>query len=141
MQLLTLVPYPTNVKNMQFSSMMQQIMREATSMGGSAKRQVGRRIRRLRKAQHQSQQALATAIGVHVNTVARWEWDGIDPHHRALPLIAAALYCSLEKLTGGPTKSIDPLIICTPADSDHALRLSELVALYRDAFAYGAARE
>jgi transcriptional regulator with XRE-family HTH domain len=109
-------------------------------MGGSAKRQVGRRIRRLRKAQHQSQQALATAIGVHVNTVARWEY-GIDPDHRTLPLIAAALHCSLEKLTGEPTKSIDPLIIYTHADSDHALRLSELGALYRDAFAYGVVRE
>lgn len=48
-----------------------------------------------------SQQALAAAVGVHVNTVARWECDGIDPlHHRALLLITTALDCSVEQLTG-----------------------------------------
>lgn len=41
-------------------------------------------------------------IGVHVNTVARWECDGIDPGHQGLPLIAAALQCSLEQLMGEP---------------------------------------
>jgi transcriptional regulator with XRE-family HTH domain len=38
-----------------------------------------------------SQQALATAVGVHVNTVARWERNGIDPRHKLLPSIAAVL--------------------------------------------------
>jgi transcriptional regulator with XRE-family HTH domain len=60
-------------------------------MGGSPKKKAGLLIRRLRKGRRMSQQALAAAIGVHVNTVARWECAGIDPHHKALPLIAAAL--------------------------------------------------
>lgn len=71
-------------------------------MGGSAKKQAGARIRRLRKGRNLSQQALAAAVGVHVNTVARWESDGIDPHHPMMPLIAAALCCPLERLTGEP---------------------------------------
>ena len=58
---------------------------------GNASRRVGLRIRRLRTSNRMSQQALATAVGVHVNTVARWERNGIDPRHKLLPSIAAVL--------------------------------------------------
>ena len=68
-------------------------------MGGSPKKQVGLRIRRLRRSNRMSQQALAAAVGVHVNTVGRWESTGIEPDHPRLPSIAAALRCSLEQLT------------------------------------------
>ena len=69
-------------------------------MGGSPKKQAGLRIRRLRRSNRMSQQALAVAIGVHVNTVGRWESNGIEPDHPRLPSIAAALHCSLEQFTG-----------------------------------------
>ena len=69
-------------------------------MGGNQKKQAGLRIRRLRRSNRMSQQALAAAVGVHVNTMARWESStGIEPDHPRLPSIAAALHCSLEQLT------------------------------------------
>ena len=69
-------------------------------MGGNRKKQAGLRIRRLRRSNRMSQQALAAAVGVHVNTMARWESTGIEPDHPRLPSIAAALHCSIEHLTG-----------------------------------------
>ena len=74
-------------------------------MGGSPKKQAALRIRRLRRSNRMSQQALAAAVGVHVNTMARWESTGIEPDHPRLPSIAAALHCSLEQLTGEPVSS------------------------------------
>jgi transcriptional regulator with XRE-family HTH domain len=72
-------------------------------MGGSPKKQAGLRIRRLRRSSRMSQQALAAAVGVHVNTVGRWESTGIEPDHPRLPSIAAALQCTVQQITGdGP---------------------------------------
>jgi transcriptional regulator with XRE-family HTH domain len=79
-------------------------------MGGSPKKQAGLRIRRLRRSNQMSQRALAAAVGVHVNTVARWESTGIEPDHPRLPSIAAALHCALEQLTGESEHKI-PLFI------------------------------
>lgn len=87
-------------------------------MRGSAKRKLGELIRRLRRSRNISQQALALALGVHEHTVARWERDGIDPRHAALPQIAAALTSEGN----------------ADADVDDALRMSALarvVAAYR----------
>ena len=72
-----------------------------------SKKKIGLRIRRLRRSKNQSQQALAAAVGRHVNTLARWESTGIDPRHGAIPLIAAALQCPQERLTGEPETADD----------------------------------
>jgi transcriptional regulator with XRE-family HTH domain len=61
-------------------------------------RQLGARIRRMRQTQNRTQAWLAAEIGVHVNTVARWERFGINPEHRALPRIAITLDCLAELL-------------------------------------------
>ena len=91
-------------------------------MRGSPKRKLGILIKRLRRSRNMSQQSLAAAVGVHVNTVARWERDGIDPHHDALPRIAAAL-------TGGEIDATS-----SDANASQTLRLSavaRLAAAYR----------
>src|SRR5262245_66131812 len=62
-------------------------------------RAVGVRIRRQRESQHRSQVWLAERIDVHVNTLARWEHEGIEAAHYKLPVIARALRCSVENLT------------------------------------------
>src|SRR5262245_32831581 len=62
-------------------------------------RAVGVRIRRQRESQHRSQVWLAERIDVHVNTLARWEHEGIEPDHYRLPEIARALHCSIETLS------------------------------------------
>lgn len=77
-------------------------------MGASAKKKIGLRIRRQRKSLGQSQQALAAVVGVHINTVARWELTGVDPNHKDMPFIAGALQCSVAWLTGDSSKS--PLV-------------------------------
>jgi transcriptional regulator with XRE-family HTH domain len=61
-------------------------------------RQLGVRIRRLRESRNRTQAWLAAQIGVHVNTISRWERDGISLDHRALPRIAIALDCLAELL-------------------------------------------
>ena len=61
-------------------------------------RQLGVRIRRLRQARNRPRAWLAAQIGVHVNTISRWERDGISPEHGALPRIAIALDCLAELL-------------------------------------------
>jgi transcriptional regulator with XRE-family HTH domain len=43
------------------------------------------------QARNRTRAWLAAQIGVHVNTISRWERDGISPEHRALPRIAIAL--------------------------------------------------
>ena len=89
----------------------------------------GSKIRRLRQSKNMSQQALAAAIGVHVNTVARWERDGIDPRQDALPQIAAALECSIEELIAQAAN-----IACLTS----GVRVSRLAALARVLAAYRA---
>src|SRR5262245_46471721 len=50
-------------------------------------RQLGVRIRRLRQARNRTRAWLTAQIDVHVNTISRWERDGISPE----PRIAIAL--------------------------------------------------
>ena len=54
-------------------------------------KQTGYRLRRARLEADFSQQMLATAVGVHINTVARWELDGISITHPKIPLIIGTL--------------------------------------------------
>jgi len=60
--------------------------------------QLGLRVRRLRRRRHRSQAWLADELGVHVNTIARWEREGISPEHPALRRIGIALDCLAELL-------------------------------------------
>ena len=65
-------------------------------------RRVGERIRRWRRSRNRSQRWLADEVGVHVNTVTRWEAGGIDPDDAALPRIAAVLGVAVGEL--GPSR-------------------------------------
>jgi transcriptional regulator with XRE-family HTH domain len=60
-------------------------------MAASDRKRTGRHIRQLRKSRNLSQAALASAVGVHENTIMRWERKGVDPHHKIMPSIAAVL--------------------------------------------------
>ena len=57
----------------------------------------GSRLRTLRKKIGLTQEQLAEAIGVHLNTISRWENNLDVPNMHKLHLIASALwmsYCS-----------------------------------------------
>ena len=49
-----------------------------------------------------SQEALARQLGVTRGSVANWETGFSWPNARLLPLIAAALCCSVDELCGAP---------------------------------------
>ena len=85
----------------------------------TAARRMGRRLRRYRQAGNFSQRRLAAAIGVHVNTLTRWEIGGIDPGHRALPRIAEALGIALDELTAAGNAQTEHI---APQHADRAPR-------------------
>jgi DNA-binding XRE family transcriptional regulator len=60
--------------------------------------QLGRCVRCLRGRRHRSQRWLANEVGVHINTIVRWEREGISPEHPALRRIGIALDCLAELL-------------------------------------------
>jgi len=60
--------------------------------------ELGRCVRCLRRWRHRSQAWLADELGVHVNTIGRWERKGMSPEHPALRRIGIALDCLAELL-------------------------------------------
>ncbi len=62
----------------------------------------GARLKSLRKAAGMTQQELADGLGVHLQTVSKWERDVSKPDFSLLGEIAAALRVSLERLLGLP---------------------------------------
>lgn len=56
------------------------------------------RIVQLRKLQNLTQQALAEAVGIHVNQIRRWEAGETQPQLDALIGLARALHVSLDEL-------------------------------------------
>lgn len=77
---------------------------------------VGDRIKFLREGLNQSQEELASAIGMHSNTVARWERGELVPRGTSLSKLARALDTSTGYLLG---ETDDP--------KRYTSRLSELV--------------
>lgn len=64
--------------------------------------EIGERIRRLRKNAGLNQETLADYVGVHINTISRWE-NGIDiPKTLKLKKLAAALNVTEAELLNGP---------------------------------------
>lgn len=61
---------------------------------------VGDRIKLLREGLSQSQEELASAIGMHSNTVARWERGELMPRGTSLSKLAQALKTSTAYLLG-----------------------------------------
>lgn len=61
---------------------------------------VGDRIKLLREGLSQSQEELASAIGMHSNTVARWERGELTPRGTSLSKLAQALKTSTAYLLG-----------------------------------------
>lgn len=63
---------------------------------------IGERLKELRKASGVTQTALADALGVHPQTVSKWERDVSEPDISQLGDLAAALGVPLETLLGLP---------------------------------------
>ena len=63
---------------------------------------IGERLKDLRKASGVTQTALADALGVHPQTVSKWERGVSEPDISQLGDLAAALGLSLEALLGLP---------------------------------------
>ena len=63
---------------------------------------MGERLKELRKASGVTQTALADALGVHPQTVSKWERGVSDPDISQLGDLAAALGVPLETLLGLP---------------------------------------
>ena len=62
----------------------------------------GSRLRALRKKAGLTQEELAEAIGVHLNTISRWENNSDSPNMLKLKLIALALNVSENELINPP---------------------------------------
>lgn len=62
----------------------------------------GRRLQELRKAKGMTQEALARAAGVSVNTISALERRGIEPNWSTAKAIAAALGSTLDELAAEP---------------------------------------
>lgn len=55
-------------------------------------------MRELRVKQNIKQEAIATAMGVSVATVSRWETGEFFPQADKLPLLARVLGCTIDEL-------------------------------------------
>lgn len=69
---------------------------------------VGDRIKLLREGLGQSQEDLASAIGMHSNTVARWERGELAPRGTSLSKLAQALDTTTAYLLGETDDSLKP---------------------------------
>ena len=79
---------------------------------------LGERIRDLRKKKY-TQEELAELVGVHVNTLIRWEHGDRNPTADKLQALANALGTSMESLlsdTGDPAPQIIHIRNETPAE-------------------------
>lgn len=76
---------------------------------------IGERIKILRERTGKSQEALAGDIGVHSNTIARWERGEMIPRGTSIAKIASALNVTPNDLMGKPNTSDDPARPQAPA--------------------------
>ena len=83
---------------------------------------VGDRIKLLREGLGQSQEELASAIGMHSNTVARWERGELAPRGTSLSKLAQALDTTTAYLLG---ETDDPLKPGASQPPDKAVALPE----------------
>lgn len=66
-------------------------------------------IRSAREAAQLSEEELAAACGVQVQTVRRWEADDSSPQPQQVPKLAEALGLSVEELIGVPLEQMSVL--------------------------------
>lgn len=64
------------------------------------KRLIGQRIAIARKAADMSQEQVAAAIGVHKQTISRWERGGRSPNGEEIRLLVELLGCSADFILG-----------------------------------------
>lgn len=76
---------------------------------------VGDRIKFLRDGLNQSQEELASAIGMHSNTVARWERGELVPRGTSLSKLAQALDTTTGYLLGETDDPAKPATVRAPA--------------------------
>lgn len=67
---------------------------------------IGGRLKERREAQHLTQEQLSEIVGVHPNTIRRWEIAGRTPTAKIMPDIAKALNTTVAYLSG---ESDDPV--------------------------------
>ena len=67
--------------------------------------ELGRRLKELRKAKGLTQTRLAELLGVHLQTVSKWERGVNEPDISLLGEIASVLGASVEELLGAPLES------------------------------------
>lgn len=67
----------------------------------ASKESMGKRIARLRKQKHMTQERLASRLGVTAQAVSKWENDLSCPDISILPLLAKELDISVDILLGG----------------------------------------
>lgn len=77
------------------------------------------RLIQLRREQALTQQALADAVGIHVNQIRRYEAGAAQPTLEALIKLAKALHVSLDSLVFGSEEARGP-------DDDFRLRFEAL---------------
>ena len=59
---------------------------------------IGERIKKIRKLRGISQEELADAVKMHVNTIARWERGELNPKGKSLGKVAQALSVPISEL-------------------------------------------
>lgn len=96
---------------------------------------VGNRIKFLREGLNQSQEELASAIGMHSNTVARWERGELVPRGTSLSKLAQALNTSTGYLLGetdDPTRADASSASQKPADAPQTQAGQDLDTLIKE---------
>jgi transcriptional regulator with XRE-family HTH domain len=81
------------------------------------RRAIGHRIRVVRERAGLDREALASRVGVHTGSIARWETGGSVPHAYTMERIAEACGASAEWIRTGQDEARDP---DTPAAAETA---------------------
>jgi transcriptional regulator with XRE-family HTH domain len=72
------------------------------------RRAIGHRIRTARERAGLDREALASRVGVHSGSIARWETGGSVPHAYTMERIAEACGASAEWIRGGREEAAEP---------------------------------
>ena len=81
---------------------------------------IGERIKTLREKQGQSQEELAHLVGMHPNTIARWERGELSPRGTSLSKVARALNTTSTFLLGDTDDPKPSRVDVVPSIDDSA---------------------
>ena len=77
---------------------------------------IGRNIQILRKRRNLTQEALAEAVGVARQTIAKWETGDSSPDLESAGRLAVALDVALDDLVSAPSEELDEAFAGTEAE-------------------------